>query len=84
MGDKEFQRARLDEIAEKPSLPEPDATNPDHLRWCADVVDLVAPNDALDPIALRSMADRCHNPTNLLDRMLQAAGHTTQIIEGTP
>ena len=28
----------------------------------------------------------CHNPTtaNLLDRMLQAAGHTTQIIEGTP
>ncbi|WP_175401111.1 hypothetical protein [Gordonia sp. UCD-TK1] len=28
----------------------------------------------------------CHNPTtaNMLDRMLQAAGHTTQIIEGTP
>lgn len=29
----------------------------------------------------------CHNPTtaNLLDRrMLQAAGHETQIIEGTP
>ena len=27
----------------------------------------------------------CHNPTtaNLLDRMLQAAGHETQIIEGT-
>lgn len=40
------------------SLPEPDATNPDHLRWCADIVDLVAPNDALDPIALRALADR--------------------------
>jgi hypothetical protein len=39
-------------------LPEPDATNTIHLRFCADIVDQVAPNDALDPIALRAMADR--------------------------
>ena len=51
---RERERAR----AANSALPEPDATNPDHLRWCADIVDLVAPNDALDPIALRSMADR--------------------------
>ena len=51
---RERERAQ----AANSALLEPDATNPEHLRWCADIIDLVAPNDALDPIALRALADR--------------------------
>jgi len=38
-------------------LPEPDATNPDHLRFAAHIVDQVAPNDSMDSICLRAHAE---------------------------
>ncbi|QDK02829.1 hypothetical protein SEA_SQUIDDLY_78 [Gordonia phage Squiddly] len=38
------------------SLPEPDATNPDHLRFCADILDPM--DGAVDSIYLRARADR--------------------------
>lgn len=39
----ESVRARLDEIAAKASLPEPDATNPNHLRWAAKMIEITRP-----------------------------------------
>lgn len=49
---RERERAR----AANPSLPEPDATNPDHLRFCADILDPM--DGAVDSIYLRARADR--------------------------
>ena len=49
-------RKRLDEIAANPSLPEPDVTNSDHLRFCADILDPM--DGAVDSIYLRARADR--------------------------
>ncbi|UYL87907.1 hypothetical protein SEA_MALISHA_78 [Gordonia phage Malisha] len=42
----ESVRARLNEIAANTSLPEPDATNPDHWRFAARLADYMAKNDS--------------------------------------
>ena len=66
LGDRYLTLPRLvrERLAEK-RLPEPDATNPDHLRWASDIVDQVAPNDVISTW-FRSLADR-------LERIEQAA-----------